>query len=352
MQVASVTGLYGLTFLMAWFASVVNWAWENALAWPQVRRGVLSCTVVLVAVPALGSVRLMVTPPGPTVRIASLTHADIPRFPTPDIERRAYTAQLTPDERQQVRERSRLIDEDLLQRAARQADAGARIVFWGEGNSYVLPEDEGWLIDQAAQLARDKQIYLGLGNVVWHYGARKPLENGFVLFDPKGSVAWKFLKARPVPGFEAPLAVTDGSKLKFAETPFGRLTGVICFDADFVQLVRQAGAGHADLMLIPSNDWSAIDPWHTQMAVFRAVEQGANLVRHTSSGLSVAVDYQGRVRGAMDHYQTSGDRVLVADVPTRGALTIYARIGDLFSWLALAGLFGLSARSRLSRRRT
>jgi apolipoprotein N-acyltransferase len=56
----------------------------------------------------------------------------------------------------------------------------------------------------------------------------------------------------------------------------------------------------------------------------------------------MAVDYQGRVRGLMDHYETPAERQLVAEVPTRGVRTIYSRIGDLFSWLALAGLAGLA----------
>lgn len=79
------------------------------------------------------------------------------------------------------------------------------------------------------------------------------------------------------------------------------------------------------------------------MAVFRAIEQGFNMVRHVSNGLSIAVDYEGRVYGMMDHYQTSGDRVLVAELPTRRARTIYSRAGDLFSWLSLAGLVALAA---------
>ena len=126
------------------------------------------------------------------------------------------------------------------------------------------------------------------------------------------------------------------------DTPYGRLSSVICFDADSVQLLHQAGRGRADLVLIPSNDWRAIDPWHTQMAVFRGIEQGFNTVRHVSGGLSVATDYQGRIRGLMDHYQTPSERQLVAEVPTKGVQTIYSRVGDLFSWLALAGLAGLA----------
>ena len=94
-----------------------------------------------------------------------------------------------------------------------------------------------------------------------------------------------------------------------------------------------------------ATDWRAIDPWHTQMASFRAIEQGVNLVRQTSLGLSAAFDYQGRVLAAMDHYMTS-DRVLVSQVPTHGVRTFYARFGDWFAWLSLAALVALAAPRR------
>jgi apolipoprotein N-acyltransferase len=345
MQLASITGIYGITFLMAWFAAVFNWVWDHGFDVRRVRGGVLAYGFVLVAVLGFGSIRLMVPPPGPTVRIASLTR-DIEQFPNADISRRFWSGQLTPDEIRQVRDRSRALDEDLLHRAAREADAGARIAFWGEANSYVLPADEAWLLGRASDLAREKQIYLGIGNALWHYGEPRPLENTFVLFGPDGRQAWRFLKAHPVPGGEAAITRRGDGRLPFTSAPFGRLSGAICFDADSVQLLQQAGQGEADIVLVPSNDWRAIDPWHTQMAVFRAVEQGFNMVRHTSNGLSVAVDYQGRVRGAMDHYEVTRDRVLVAELPVRGVRTIYSRAGDLFSWLALAGLAALAVKSR------
>jgi apolipoprotein N-acyltransferase len=343
MQLAAVTGLYGITFLIAWFAAVVNWVWKNDFEWLRIRRGVLSYAAVYFAVLFFGSVRLMFPPSGPTVRIASLTAPDIDAYPSPDAARRAAIGQLTVEDIEEIRNRSRMISDNLLGRAAREADAGAKIVFWGEGNSFVLPEDESALMARASELARREKIYLGLGNVAWHYGEPKPLENTFVLFAPNGSLAWKFVKAHPVPGGEAAISMRGDGQLKFTDSAFGRISSVICFDADSVQLLHQAGSGGADVMLVPSNDWRAIDPWHTQMAVFRAVEQGFNMVRHASHGLSIATDYQGRVRGAMDHYATSGERVLISEVPVRGVRTIYGRIGDLFSWLALGGLVGLTA---------
>jgi apolipoprotein N-acyltransferase len=131
--------------------------------------------------------------------------------------------------------------------------------------------------------------------------------------------------------------VPGDGKLRALDTPDGRLSSIICFDGDFPQLLAQAGTLGADVMLDPSNDWRAIDPWHTQMASFRAIEQGFNLIRQTSQGLSAAFDYQGRRLAAMDHYQTA-DYAMVSQVPTRGVRTIYSRLGDWFAWLCLAGL--------------
>jgi apolipoprotein N-acyltransferase len=120
-------------------------------------------------------------------------------------------------------------------------------------------------------------------------------------------------------------------------TPIGRLATVICYDADFPELVRQAGTAGADLLLVPASDWQEVKATHTQMATFRAVENGVTLVRPTRQGISLAVDPQGRVLAAADYY--AADRAaIVAAVPTRGVATLYARIGDSCGYLSLAGL--------------
>jgi len=131
-------------------------------------------------------------------------------------------------------------------------------------------------------------------------GQSKPLENKFVVAGPDGKMSMDYYKAHPVPGDEAAMSVTKDGRLQVMETPFGRISAIICFDGDFPQLLSQAGALGADIVLDPSNDWRAIDPWHTEMASFRAIEQGINLDRLTSHGLSEAFDYQGRTLAALD----------------------------------------------------
>ncbi|HEY1353036.1 MAG TPA: hypothetical protein VGF67_25765 [Ktedonobacteraceae bacterium] len=69
-------------------------------------------------------------------------------------------------------------------------------------------------------------------------------------------------------------------------SPYGRLAGVICFDADYPGTPRQAGLAGADVLLVPADDWQGLDPAHAHNATLRAIENGLSLVRETSQGLS------------------------------------------------------------------
>ena len=341
LQILSVTGLFGVTFLIGWFASVWNWIWEHDIAWHKVRVGALTYGSILMLVLLLGGARLMLFPPASaTVRVASISKPDLQGFPTAEIQRRLFAGEATSADLEAIRSRGQAIADDLLARADREARAGAKVVFWGEANAPVFREDEAALIDRGRQLARERQIYLAMALATWNRGQARPLENKVVLLDASGNLAWEFYKARSVPGEEAAISALGDGRIKSLATPYGRIAAAICFDMDFPQLLRQAGQLGADVLLAPSNDWREIDPWHTQMATFRAIEQGFSLVRHTSRGLSAGVDYQGRVLAAMDHYQAT-DRAMISQVPIQGVRTIYSRVGDLFAWLCLLGILAM-----------
>ena len=98
---------------------------------------------------------------------------------------------------------------------------------------------------------------------------------------------------------------------------------------------------------MPANEWSAIKDIHVQMAAFRAIENGVPLVRPAGSGISAAFDPWGRVLGMTDYF-APGDRTLTVQVPMGRVPTLYARTGDLFAWLCVAGLvlaLGIAAAS-------
>ena len=228
---------------------------------------------------------------------------------------------------------------ELLDRTEREARAGAKIVFWAEENAFLLKQDEAAFLERAQAVSRSNGIYLGVTLAALSPANRKPLENKMVMIDPTGAIAWQYLKGRLTPGPELAMAVPSDQRLRFIDTPYGRIAGAICFDADFPRYMAQAGAMGADIVLVSANDWRAIDPMHTRITSFRPIEQGFNLVRQGSHGLSAAYDFQGRTLSTMDGFQAS-DLTLISQVPTRGIRTVYSRMGD---WLPMLCLLGLAS---------
>ena len=72
MQLASVTGIWGIGFLIGWFAALVNWAWDQQFVWSIIQRGVLIYAGVWCAMLLFGGLRIAFAPARPTVRIAGI----------------------------------------------------------------------------------------------------------------------------------------------------------------------------------------------------------------------------------------------------------------------------------------
>jgi apolipoprotein N-acyltransferase len=344
----SVTGLSGITFLIGWFAVVGNRLWEAGFASPRIRTQALVCAAVIAAAFLLGGARMALFPPSAsTVRVASLSKRDIGPKLSRGVIYRLFFNQVTPTDMEEVKRWSAARSDDLLARTEREMQAGARIVFWGEANARLVKPDEVALLARGRALAEKYHAYLGMGLGVWNLGKTPPFENKVVLIEPDGQVAWTYNKIRPVPGLNATMQIRGDGRVHTLDTLYGRLGAIICADADYPRVPAQAGRLGADIVLDPSNDWSAIDPLHTRMASFRAIEQGFNLVRQASGGLSAAFDYQGRRLAAVDDPLGTGP-TMISEVPSKGVRTIYSRLGDWFAWLSMAVLLILIAKSLAS----
>ena len=340
MQLASVTGLWGINFLIAWFSSTFNWAWEHNFQWQAVQGGVLLYAIVWSLVMLGGGLRLVLAPSKtPTVRVAAIG------WPEDILSMGDVMGVLQPnpsgEEITRTRASFQRLHDWFLESTRGEARAGAKIVLWPEGNLMVFAADEAAFLERARGLAWEHGIYLLMGMGTLHPNQQRFLENKAVLIDPAGEVAFSYTKSKPVPGWEAMASIRGDGRLRTSESPYGRLAAAICYDMDFPELLRQAGKAGADLLLVPASDWEAIKELHHEIAVFRAVENGVSMVRVTRWGLSGVVDALGRPLAHMDHF-AADPRVMVAQVPITGLRTIYAVIGDAFAWACLAGLVTLA----------
>ncbi|TFV74303.1 hypothetical protein E4P39_12450 [Blastococcus sp. CT_GayMR19] len=138
LQLASVTGIWGLTFLVSWSASVANDLWERG--WGAAGKPPAVIFVVALAAALLfGGARLaFAAPAAETVRVAALA-------PDRQLSDLAYSAPdlgaADTDERAAVREEHlQPVLEELFERSEREAVAGAKIIAWSEAAVRTLEE--------------------------------------------------------------------------------------------------------------------------------------------------------------------------------------------------------------------
>jgi apolipoprotein N-acyltransferase len=348
LQLASITGIWGIGFLLNWFASVVNELWENGFEVHQNRPLVTAYATVLAVVVLAGSLRLaFFAPSSPTVRVAALA-------PNRELNE-AYAAagilaqERTPAERASLR--TLYMDPlfaDLFARTREAAAGGAEIVVWSEASGFMFKEDEADLLEQARTAAQEAGVYLQMTPVFILPRTEYPfVEIRAILVDPEGAIVWDYLKAtQPFGDGNA----TGQGILPVVDTPYGRLSTAICFDGDFPALIRQAGRAGTDIFLLPVSDWEPIAEMHARMAVPRAVENGMAVIRPARQGTSLAVDDQGRLLAYKPDYFTGDDHTMIVNVPIRGTRTLYTIVGDSFAYLSAAG-FAVVAAAALLRRR-
>ena len=349
MQLASVTGMIGITFLMGWFASVTNWAWENRNRSSEVIQGLSVFGAVFTAVFVFGFLRLNLSPLSETeetIRVAGITTAT-----QMELYEQAGGAAWWSDPGSAIAHAAVQARWDAyFAETEREAKAGAQVVFWNEIAGLASNSDVATMTAQAQDVAKQNGIYLAVPLAVFYPADMgKPYENTLLLIDPSGAIVLEHNKFGGAL-IESNRLVGDG-KLRAVDTPFGMISAVICWDGDYPAIIRQAGRNGTGLLLVPSSDFVEIDPIHTYMAAFRAIENGMSLVRQTEWGLSMAVDPYGRVLAQTDFFGAT-DRTLVAQVPVKHVTTIYSLFGSYLEWLAPIGLLLLVVRALTARRET
>ena len=338
-QIASLVGWTGVTFVVVWLASTVNWIWDRWDQDPAARRpGWIAVSIVAVAVLGFGIVRLSTGNEGQLVRVACIVAPDT--FNDEYLnDLYTYTRGIEVPESSTTRARERIeqsMEEhfNLVENAAAQEPD---FILWPEANAVLTLEEESDWIKRAQEMAAEQQVFIGMGLIVFRPGTGKGTFNKFVLVDPTGKVVMDTLKATRVPGS---LNAKGDGILPVVESDMGRLSSAICFDMDFPQVIAQAGRAKIDLFIAPSNDWLEVRDIHAQMARMRAIEQGFALVRPTKDGTTVITDSAGRILASL----TSPDdrpAMLVADIPVAHRFTLYSLIGDWFGILGGLGFLSI-----------
>ncbi len=336
-QITSLTGIYGLSFLVAAYNALFVWV---AYALPGARRRAvaawLSVTAALLLAAYVGPKFVPIEPAGHFARLVQTNFPQEMSYPGDWLERHA--AEL----------------DQLEQLSVAVSGTSPELIVWPEVPAPFYSQDQRFAA-RAERVARATPDGFLVGIVDWKPGPHGGLApyNSAALLNPAGRQVFLYDKIHLVPfGEYVPLRrwlrfagkltaeVGDfqpGSEYRVGDLRGGTFGVFICYEAVFPGEVRRFVHGGAGLLFNLSNDgWfgrSAAPEQHLAMARVRAVENRRWLLRATNNGFTVAVDPYGRyvarlapdVRGTLD-----------APYGFRTDLTLYARWGDWLAWLCVA----------------
>ena len=159
-QVVSITGMWGLTFLIAWGASTTNEVWERGLRKAASYRWAAPFVAILVAVVSFGALRLTMTVQSPqTVTAAAIALDEA-------VTERAGSGidwvtfyRSTDAQRAASRPQFAAATDEMFTRTEAALREGARLVGWSEGAGLVLEEDLPGTLERAAGLSQRYDAY-------------------------------------------------------------------------------------------------------------------------------------------------------------------------------------------------
>ena len=365
-QIASATGVYGVSFLVVWFSLALYSAAEMIYLNPA-KRHVWQAEIVLPLVTVL------------LLFVGGIFKIDLSSRTAASLSDRPATLRITLIQPSipQTLIWSPAEDEkrfaELLASSQRAVTNGTDLLVWPES---AVPMFDG-VYDVISRFAQSNHVAIIFNgddaefrpdatnyfNSAFFIGADGRCtgvyhKQNLVIFGEYVPLArWlPFLKyLTPIQG-----GWTPGDKpVVFAGDNFSAAP-LICFEDVFPGTARAASAGEPDFLVNLSNDgWfgDSAEQWqHLANAVFRAVENGRPLVRCSNNGVTGWIDAHGRVRETLrDH---SGNEyvagTLTVEIPLPASTekptpTFYQRHGNWFAWscviIALAAWF-------ISRKRT
>jgi len=322
-QIASITGIWSISFVVLLFSSAIAALLAPAPAADGTKKRTVALTVasIFVFVFGYGFYRLATAPTSPRVTVAliSTDHKLSPQGPAAVALVRAYVAQIPA-----------------------LAAQGTKVVVFPEKIGRIQGDDLAQADAILEQAARDNHVTILVSF------EHQPNLHEARLYSPDGRLEGTYEKHHMLPIFESHL-LPGTARLTFDRPSDGGTAGKwgveICKDMDFPLLARQYSDDGARLMLVPAWDFVA-DGWlHGRMAVLRGAESGFSIARSVKQGILTLSDSRGRILAQQVTGSPTFD-ILLGSLPLGSGPTFYDRAGDWFAWMNLVFAVLLSLPSR------
>jgi len=326
MQLLPLFGVFGFVFVTSWFASAINYLWENKFDLKKSKRLVLIASSVVVMIFLFGAIKTssLMAPGTDTVKVAAIiVHPDWGK--TTPLEE-VFTNRVTSPFEETLSE-----IENLIKTAA---SDDAKIASFMEFAMIIDEEDHDKLQEELSRIAQENDIYISF--TYGYYAKKGKGENKHLLIDNDGETVVDYSK-KYLLGIgdlgETAVFKKGPEIIQSADTPYGKIAVSICREMEMEKYMIQAGKTGVDIMFSSAYEWPKTWlPNNIQMPIIN----GFSLVRTAYNGVSHSQDYNGKILDQM-YFDETDTGIMYTDVPTKGVRTLYSRVGKLIGWLSALG---------------
>ena len=318
MQLASLAGVYGITFLTAWFASAAMYTFEHSAGKTDADLSLRVYAAVMALVLAFGGVRLAFSPTDcPTVKMAMSTGIEIGSF-TEETETLPVVTSVA-----------------SMEKSVRTAaESKAELIQFNEEAFTVFDTDLEKMLSSVKRSAVENNIAILIGLEIEDTDNSNNglAENKLYLVNHKGEIVFVYDKAHLVPVVETNNYIKGDGKIPNVglTLPSGNeitLAAVICMDSAFTGYIRDGVDADTQVYFVSAWDWKPIDNYQDNWVVYRSVENGFTTMYCTYDGLLTTFDQYGRSITRNDTDSIGFENVVIVDAPVKRVPTLYKTCG-------------------------
>lgn len=315
-QVASLTGIQGITFLLLFMPYAIAMALYYRKQNRSVKPLLIVAGVTLSAVLVFG-----------TIRITNETEKKQRGLQVGFTcrEESIYKNMLEPNTAKEID-----IANQYLQDVPVLAAQEAKVVVLPEKAVIVNDSSYQTIKQMFAQAAKDNHVSIVTGLTKLK---KSSLENNNWVFDENGNLLADYKKVHLFEG-ELLDGFTTGDTISVFNMNNRTQATAICKDMDYQQYLLHYAKAKPAVLYAPAWDFVQ-DGWlHSRMAIMRGAEGGYGIVRNAREGRLTISDYRGKVL-----YEASSEdkkhTTLMGSIPLVNHESFYSKTGDWFSILNL-----------------
>ncbi len=337
-QIADLTGVYGITALILWVNLAVFEGVQFLRKQVSLKQSIFRISFVILLWGMLwgyGQYRLITL--DPLIEKASKVKVAL------------LQGNISQDEKW-LSSRAEAISKIYQRMTEAASSLGAELTIWPEAS---YPHELA--LEDVEQLRRvgDFSVDVMIGAVTHSLFDRLSIQNSAFLLHPDQTLGGAYHKQHLVPyGEYVPLRnflpflekltaqvgdFSPGKAYTLLHSGSAQIGSLICYEDIFPEIARGHVLQGANLLVNISNDaWygnSSALPQHLSYSPFRSVENRRSLVRATNTGITATFDPLGRLQKVLVPFQRD---ILIDAMALMTQKTFYVKWGDVFSYFCIA----------------